>query len=66
MNIVEYVPLWGIFGYIPKSGLAESSKFLKNLQIDSRVVVPVCNPTKNGGVVLFLYILANMCCHLRS
>jgi hypothetical protein len=30
----------------------------------SRVVVPVCNPTSNGGVLLFLHILANMCCHL--
>jgi hypothetical protein len=30
----------------------------------SREVVPGCNPTSNGGVFLFLHILANMCCHL--
>ena len=35
------------------------------LQLDlfpiSRVVVPVCNPTSNEGVFLFLHILSNMC-----
>ena len=30
-----------------------------------RVVVQACNPTSNGGVFLFLYILANICCHLN-
>ena len=42
MDIVEHIPLWhgGAFlGYIPKSGIAESSgrsisNFKKNLQID--------------------------------
>ena len=28
------------------------------------MVVPVCNPTNNGGVFLFLHILASICCHL--
>ena len=31
----------------------------------SRVVVPVCSPTNNGGVFLFLYTLASICCHLN-
>jgi hypothetical protein len=32
----------------------------------SRVVVPVCHPTSNGGVfLLFLHILANNCCLLK-
>ena len=31
----------------------------------SRVVVPACNPTNNGGVFLFLHILASICCHLN-
>jgi len=42
MNIVEHVPLWhsgASFGYIPKSGIVESSgrsisNFLRNLQVD--------------------------------
>ena len=42
MNIVEHMPWWhggASFGYIPKSGIAESSgrsisNFLRNLQID--------------------------------
>ena len=28
------------------------------------MVLPVSNSTSNGGVVLFLHILASMCCHL--
>jgi hypothetical protein len=55
MNIMQHVPLWhggASFGYILKSGIAGSSgrsisDFLRNLQIDSRVVVPVCNHTSN-------------------
>ena len=30
----------------------------------SRVVVPICNPTSNGGVFLFLYIFASISCVL--
>jgi hypothetical protein len=29
------------------------------------VVVQACNPTNNGGVFLFLHILASICCHLN-
>jgi hypothetical protein len=73
MNIVEHVPLGHgrtSFGYIPKS-------YQLGFQVDlfpvfrgtsiliSREVVPVCNPTSNGGVFLSLHILSNMCCHLR-
>jgi hypothetical protein len=63
MNIVEHVPLWyggASFGYMPKTGKAGSSgrsipSFLRTLQIDSRVVVPVCNSTSNEGVFFFLH-----------
>jgi hypothetical protein len=49
MKIVEHMPLWygGLFcGYMPKSGLAGCSdryisNFMRNLEIDFRVVVPV-------------------------
>jgi hypothetical protein len=30
----------------------------------SRVVIPACNPTSNGGVTLFLHISPSICCHL--
>jgi hypothetical protein len=30
----------------------------------SRVVVPVFSPSSNGGIFLFLHILAYMSCHL--
>jgi hypothetical protein len=71
MNIVEHVSLLyngESSGYIPKSGIAESScgtmpNFLRSCQTDFQSV-PVCNPTSNGGVFLFLHILASMCCHL--
>jgi hypothetical protein len=73
MNIQKNMPLLeGVsFGYIPKSSIAgfsgrSISIFLRNLQIDVRVDnIPVCNPTSNGGLFLFFYILDNMCCHLR-
>jgi hypothetical protein len=28
------------------------------------VVISACNPSSNGGVFLFLHILASICCHL--
>jgi hypothetical protein len=73
MNIVEYLSLWHgavSFGYIPKSGIAGHQVdpfpiFWGTSRLISRVVIPVCNLTSNGGVFLFLHILANMCCHLR-
>jgi hypothetical protein len=33
--------------------------FSGTTRLISRVVVPACNPTSNGGVLLFLYILSN-------
>jgi hypothetical protein len=30
------------------------------------VVVQACNPTSNGGVFLFLHILATISCHLKD
>ena len=38
--------------------------FWGTARLISRVVVPVCNPTSNGGVFLFLHIFASICCHL--
>jgi hypothetical protein len=72
MNIVEHMPLWyggAYFGYMSKSGIGGSSdrtisNFLRNSRLISRVVVPVCTPTSNGGVFLFLHILTSMYCHL--
>ena len=65
MNIVKPVPQLphdgASLGYIPKSGIAGSSSksissFLRNIQIEF---------TSNGGVFLFLHILANICFHLN-
>jgi hypothetical protein len=72
MNIVEHVLLWqggASFEYMPKRGIARPSdrsisNFLRNLQIDFKSGVPVCNPTSKGRVFPFLHFLANMCCHL--
>jgi hypothetical protein len=38
--------------------------FWGTARLISRVVVPACNPTSNGGVFLFLYIRSSICCHL--
>jgi uncharacterized membrane protein YccF (DUF307 family) len=38
--------------------------FSGTTKLISRVVVPACNPTNNGGVFLFLHILTSVCCHL--
>jgi hypothetical protein len=40
------------------------SNFLRNCQTDFQSVVPASNPTSNGGVFLFLHILACITCHL--
>ena len=41
--------------------------FWGTARLISRVVVQTCNPTNNGGVLvfLFLHILASICCHLN-
>ena len=38
--------------------------FWGTAKLNSRVILPACNPTNNGGVFLFLYILTRVCCHL--
>jgi hypothetical protein len=66
MNIVKHVsllPVGTYSGYMPRRGIAGSSGSSMSRLI-SRVVVPACNPTSNGGVFLFLHILASICCHL--
>jgi hypothetical protein len=40
------------------------SNFLRNHQIDFQSSLPACNPTSNGGVFLFIYVLTSMCCTL--
>ena len=74
MNIVEYVAPWyggASFGFIPKSGKAGSSgryifNFLRKLQIDFLSgFYKFSIPTSNGGMFLFLHILANMYCQCR-
>ena len=72
INIVEHVSLLydgAFFGYMPNSGIAgysgrTSSNFLRNRLI-FKVVLPVCSPTSNGGVYLFLHILTKICCPLH-
>ena len=39
--------------------------FRGTARLISRVIVQACNPTNNGGVFLFLHILASICCHLN-
>jgi len=71
MNIVGHVSLLYIgasCGYMPRRGKVRSSVvqypiFGGTSRLISKVVVPVCNPTNNGEVLLFLYILASICCH---
>ena len=73
MNIVEHVSFLLVgtsSGYMPRSGIAGSSSstmsnFLRNHQTDFQSGLQACNPTKNGGVVLFLHIFASICCHLN-
>jgi hypothetical protein len=68
MNIVEDVPLWfcgSSFGNMPEVaqlGLQVDlfPIFLGIYRLISRVVVPICNPTINGGVLFFPHILVNM------
>jgi hypothetical protein len=68
MNILEHVSLLQVgtsSGYMPRSGIAGSSSSTMSKFLISRVVVPACNPTTNGGVFLFLHILSSICSHLN-
>jgi hypothetical protein len=69
MKIVDHVSLIHVGTssvYMTRRGIARSSgstmsNFLRTCQT-ARVVVPTCNITSNGGVFLFLQILAIICC----
>jgi hypothetical protein len=41
-----------------------SPVFWGTAKLISRVVVPACNPTSSGGVLVFLHNLTSICCHL--
>ena len=73
MNIVEDVSLLQVrtsSRYMPRGGINGSSdstmsaNFLRNYQTDFQSGVQACDPTINGGVFLFLHILASICSHL--
>jgi hypothetical protein len=69
MNIVEHVSLLHVgasSGYILLLGpqVVLCPIFRGTAKLISGVLVPACNPTSNGGVFLFLHILASICCHL--
>ena len=72
MNKVDNVSLLYVgasFGYMPRSGIAgfsgsTISMFWGIARQICRLVAPVCNPTNNGGIFLFLHILSSICCHL--
>jgi hypothetical protein len=40
------------------------ASFWGTSRLFSTVVIPICNPTSNGGLFFFLHILAKICCHL--
>jgi hypothetical protein len=73
MNIVEHVSLLPVgtsSGYMQGEVLLDllvvlCPVFSGTYRLISRVVVQACNPTSNGGVFLFLHILASICCHLN-
>jgi len=72
MNILEHVALLyvgasvGIYQGVVQLGpqVVQWPIFWGTSRLISRVAVPVCNPTNNGGVFLFLGISTNICCHL--
>ena len=73
MNIVEHAFLLTVgtsLGEMTRRGIAGSygsimSNFLRKLQTDFQSGYTACNPTSNGGVFLFLHILASIWCHLN-
>jgi hypothetical protein len=71
MNIIEHVPYYQL-EHLLGSGevlldlpVVLSPIFSGTARLISRVVVQACNLTSNGGVFLFLHILASICCHLN-
>ena len=73
MNIVEHVfllPVGNSSGYKPRRGIAGSSSiimfnFLRNSQTDFQSGCKSLQSTNNGGVFLFLHILASIGCELN-
>ena len=67
INIVERMSLLYVgasFEYIPSGGIAGSLGLNSFHFSEKQIVLSACNSTKNGGVFLFLYILASIYCHL--
>ena len=72
INMVGHVSLLYVgtrFGYMLRSGKAALHVevfpvFSGTSILISKVVVPACSPTRNGGVFLFLHILASIYCHM--
>ena len=68
MNIVEHVlhgMVWHLLGIFPRVELLGLQVdlfpiFWGTSRLISRMVVPVCNPTSNGEVFLFLLIFSNV------
>ena len=71
MNIVEHVsflPVGTSLDICPEEVSQDIPVVLCTIfggiaRLISRVFVPACNPTNNVGVLFFLHILANICCH---
>jgi hypothetical protein len=69
MNIVEHVsllPVGNSSEYMPRRGISGTSgstmsNFLRNLQTDFQSGCTRLQSTSNGGVFLFLHILARIC-----
>ena len=69
MNIVEHMSLWydwASFGYIPKLvllGLEEGFYFIfwEITILISKGTVPICNPTRNGGMFLLHPLYHKFC-----
>jgi hypothetical protein len=68
MNIMEhlfFLPVGTSSGYMVNLSVVLFQIFGGTSRMTSRVGVQACNPTGNGGVFLFLHILASIFCHLN-